>query len=141
MAQLRADPFEPSLRLHPLTGKLEGMQAVSLTYSYRITLTLQSLSTKSCCSILAAMTRCAGEWVGVQRFTPSTAHASPPQHLACRIHRRIKPGLWATAPVAVNAVTLVGGRRAVVEDVAEVDAGTGAAHFDALSSFQPVGAK
>jgi hypothetical protein len=26
----------------------------------------------------------------------------------------------------------VGGRRAVVEDVAEVDAGTGAAHFDAL---------
>jgi len=34
MAQLRADPFEPSLRLHPLTGKLEGMQAVSLTYSY-----------------------------------------------------------------------------------------------------------
>lgn len=41
MAQLRADPFEPSLRLHPLTGKLQGMQAVSLTYSYRITLTLQ----------------------------------------------------------------------------------------------------
>ena len=41
MAQLRADPFEPSLRLHPLTGKLQGMQAVSLTYSYCITLTLQ----------------------------------------------------------------------------------------------------
>jgi len=41
MAQLRADPFEPSLRLHPLTGKLQGMQAVSMTYSYRITLTLQ----------------------------------------------------------------------------------------------------
>jgi mRNA-degrading endonuclease YafQ of YafQ-DinJ toxin-antitoxin module len=41
MAQLRADPFEPSLRLHPLIGKLQGMQAVSLTYSYRITLTLQ----------------------------------------------------------------------------------------------------
>ncbi|MGB9128497.1 MAG: hypothetical protein WCB97_02520 [Thiobacillus sp.] len=41
MAQLRADPFEPSLRLHPLTGKLQGMQAVSLTYNYRITLTLQ----------------------------------------------------------------------------------------------------
>lgn len=39
--QLRADPFEPSLRLHPLTGKLQGIQAVSLTYSYRITLTLQ----------------------------------------------------------------------------------------------------
>jgi mRNA-degrading endonuclease YafQ of YafQ-DinJ toxin-antitoxin module len=41
LAQLAADPFEPSLRLHPLTGKLQGMQAVSLTYSYRITLTVQ----------------------------------------------------------------------------------------------------
>ena len=41
MAQLCADPFEPSLRLHPLTGKLQGIQAVSLTYSYRVTLTLQ----------------------------------------------------------------------------------------------------
>lgn len=41
MEQLRTDPFEPGLRLHPLTGKLQGMQAVSLTYSYRITLTLQ----------------------------------------------------------------------------------------------------
>lgn len=41
LAQLAADPFEPSLRLHPLTGKLQGLQAVSLTYSYRITLTVQ----------------------------------------------------------------------------------------------------
>jgi len=41
MEQLSTDPFEPGLRLHPLTGKLQGMQAVSLTYSYRITLTLQ----------------------------------------------------------------------------------------------------
>ena len=41
LEKLRADPFEPSLRLHPLTGKLQGMQAVTLTYSYRITLTLQ----------------------------------------------------------------------------------------------------
>jgi mRNA-degrading endonuclease YafQ of YafQ-DinJ toxin-antitoxin module len=41
MAQLRADPFEPSLRLHPLTGKPQGMQAASLTYSYRITLPLR----------------------------------------------------------------------------------------------------
>ena len=41
MAQLRADPFQPSLRLHPLSGKLQGVQAVSLTYSYRITLTVQ----------------------------------------------------------------------------------------------------
>lgn len=39
--QLSSDPFQPSLRLHALSGKLQGMQAVSLTYSYRITLTLQ----------------------------------------------------------------------------------------------------
>jgi mRNA-degrading endonuclease YafQ of YafQ-DinJ toxin-antitoxin module len=41
LEQLRSDPFQPGLRLHPLGGKLEGMQAVSLTYSYRITLTVQ----------------------------------------------------------------------------------------------------
>ncbi len=40
--------------------------------------------------------------------------------------------------VAVDAVALVGGRRAVVEDVAEVDAGTGAAHFDALHAVVAV---
>lgn len=40
LAQLGADPFQPSLRLHPLGGKLQGLQAVSLTHSYRITLTL-----------------------------------------------------------------------------------------------------
>lgn len=41
LTQLSDDPFQPSLHLHPLSGKLQGMQAVSLTYSYRITLTLQ----------------------------------------------------------------------------------------------------
>ena len=41
LAQLGSDPFQPRLRLHPLTGKFQGLQAVSLTYSYRITLTLQ----------------------------------------------------------------------------------------------------
>jgi mRNA-degrading endonuclease YafQ of YafQ-DinJ toxin-antitoxin module len=41
LAELAADPFQPSLRLHPLGGKLQGLQAVSLTHSYRITLTLQ----------------------------------------------------------------------------------------------------
>jgi len=41
LAQLATDPFQPCLRLHPLTGKLQGMQAVSFTHSYRITLTLQ----------------------------------------------------------------------------------------------------
>lgn len=38
---LGQDPFQPRLRLHPLAGKLEGMQAVSLTYSYRLTLLLE----------------------------------------------------------------------------------------------------
>jgi mRNA-degrading endonuclease YafQ of YafQ-DinJ toxin-antitoxin module len=41
LGRLMADPFEPSLKLHALTGKFQGLQAVSLTYSYRITLTLQ----------------------------------------------------------------------------------------------------
>ena len=41
LEKLSTDPFDPGLRLHPLSGKLEGLQAVSLTYSYRITLTLQ----------------------------------------------------------------------------------------------------
>ena len=38
--QLQHDPFQPSLGLHPLSGKLTGCHAVRLTYSYRITLTL-----------------------------------------------------------------------------------------------------
>ena len=37
---LKTDPFQPSLGLHQLTGKLAGCHAVRLTYSYRITLTL-----------------------------------------------------------------------------------------------------
>lgn len=37
---LARDPFQPTLELHPLTGKLEGIWAVSLTYRYRVTLTL-----------------------------------------------------------------------------------------------------
>jgi mRNA-degrading endonuclease YafQ of YafQ-DinJ toxin-antitoxin module len=37
---LQSDPFQPRLELHSLSGKLEGCYAVSLTYSYRITLTL-----------------------------------------------------------------------------------------------------
>jgi len=37
---LQADPFQPQLALHPLSGKLTGLHAISLTYSYRITLTL-----------------------------------------------------------------------------------------------------
>jgi mRNA-degrading endonuclease YafQ of YafQ-DinJ toxin-antitoxin module len=41
LAKLADDPFQPSLRLHALSGKLQGLQAISLTHSYRITLTLQ----------------------------------------------------------------------------------------------------
>jgi len=40
LTDLQHDPFQPSLALHPLTGRLAGCHAVSLTYSYRITLTL-----------------------------------------------------------------------------------------------------
>lgn len=40
MSELQRDPFHPCLKLHPLGGKLSGCFAVSLTYSYRITLTL-----------------------------------------------------------------------------------------------------
>lgn len=41
LAQLCADPFQPGLQLHSLSGRFQGMQSVSLTYSYRITLILQ----------------------------------------------------------------------------------------------------
>ena len=37
---LRQDPFAPHLAYHPVGGKLKGVQAVSLTDSYRITLTI-----------------------------------------------------------------------------------------------------
>lgn len=40
VADLQNDPFQPGLSLHPLGGNLTGCHAVSLTYSYRITLTL-----------------------------------------------------------------------------------------------------
>jgi mRNA-degrading endonuclease YafQ of YafQ-DinJ toxin-antitoxin module len=40
VADLQVDPFQHHLALHPLTGKLQGLHAVRLTYSYRITLTL-----------------------------------------------------------------------------------------------------
>lgn len=41
LRDLEADPTRPSLRIHPLKGGLEGLHALSLTYSYRITLTLK----------------------------------------------------------------------------------------------------
>jgi len=40
VADLQSDPFQPHLALHPLAGRLDGCHAVSLTHSYRVTLTL-----------------------------------------------------------------------------------------------------
>jgi mRNA-degrading endonuclease YafQ of YafQ-DinJ toxin-antitoxin module len=37
---LIVDPFQPRLRLHALRGELDGLHAVSVTYSHRIILTL-----------------------------------------------------------------------------------------------------
>ncbi len=37
---LAADPHHPSLRLHALSGKLDGLHSVSINLSYRITLEL-----------------------------------------------------------------------------------------------------
>lgn len=41
LGRLMADPFDPGLKLHALSGKLDGLQAVSITYRYHLTLTLQ----------------------------------------------------------------------------------------------------
>lgn len=35
---LEANPHHPSLRLHPLKGRLEGLHSVSINMSYRVTL-------------------------------------------------------------------------------------------------------
>jgi len=35
---LEANPHHPSLRLHPLRGRLQGLHSVSINLSYRITL-------------------------------------------------------------------------------------------------------
>jgi mRNA-degrading endonuclease YafQ of YafQ-DinJ toxin-antitoxin module len=37
---LAANPHHPSLRLHALSGKLQGLHSVSINLSYRITLEL-----------------------------------------------------------------------------------------------------
>jgi len=37
---LEANPFHPSLRLHPLKGRLAALHSVSINLSYRITLEL-----------------------------------------------------------------------------------------------------
>lgn len=40
LRDLERDPFLPHLKFHQLSGKLKRVQAVSLTDSYRITLTV-----------------------------------------------------------------------------------------------------
>ena len=37
---LSEDPFQPHLRLHGLSGQLEGVSAVWLNHQYRVTLTI-----------------------------------------------------------------------------------------------------
>ena len=41
LEQLASDPFAPRLRLHALSGRLAGKQAVSINYSYRIVLCVE----------------------------------------------------------------------------------------------------
>jgi addiction module RelE/StbE family toxin len=40
LRDLEKDPFQPHLEYHKLKGKYKGMQAVSITDDYRITLTI-----------------------------------------------------------------------------------------------------
>jgi addiction module RelE/StbE family toxin len=40
LIKLAADPFNPLLHTHPLTGKLKGKYSCSVTYSLRIVFTL-----------------------------------------------------------------------------------------------------
>ncbi len=40
VGDMKKDPFQPHLELHSLGGKLKDIQAVSLSQSYRITLTV-----------------------------------------------------------------------------------------------------
>jgi addiction module RelE/StbE family toxin len=40
LRDLESDPFQPHLRFHHLAGKLKGVQTVSITHGYRITLTV-----------------------------------------------------------------------------------------------------
>lgn len=41
LTQLQEDPFARRLRLHALEGRHRGKHAVSLTYSFRVVLTLE----------------------------------------------------------------------------------------------------
>ena len=39
--KLESNPYDPELHLHPLSGRLAGKHAASLTYSYRFVLRLE----------------------------------------------------------------------------------------------------
>ena len=41
LALLERDPFHPSLRLHPLKGRLSNLHSVSINLQYRITIELE----------------------------------------------------------------------------------------------------
>ena len=41
LRDLESDPFQPRLRYHPLSGRLKGFQAVSVTYEYRNVLRIE----------------------------------------------------------------------------------------------------
>ena len=43
---LESKPYHPSLRLHALRGRLQGLHSVSINLSYRITLKLMILETE-----------------------------------------------------------------------------------------------
>lgn len=43
---LERNPYHPSLRLHALRGRLQGLHSVSINLSYRITLQLMILETE-----------------------------------------------------------------------------------------------
>jgi mRNA-degrading endonuclease YafQ of YafQ-DinJ toxin-antitoxin module len=40
LGDLERDPFQPHLRYHHLSGQLKGVQAISITSSYHLTLSL-----------------------------------------------------------------------------------------------------
>lgn len=40
LRDMEKDPFQPHLKYHYLGGKYKGMQAISITDSYRITMTI-----------------------------------------------------------------------------------------------------
>ncbi len=43
---LEGNPYHPSLRLHALRGRLQGLHSVSINFSYRITLMLMVLESE-----------------------------------------------------------------------------------------------